>query len=59
MLVCFLTKDRKGIEPDGRASREDLGGAGGRETIIRTYCVKNVFLIKEKNQCYNFQLKPT
>lgn len=31
MLVCFLTRDRKDVEPDGRESREELGGAGGKK----------------------------
>lgn len=58
MLVCFLIKDRKGAEPDGRGSREELGGAGGRETIIRTYCVKKYILIKKGINVIIFQLQP-
>ena len=34
---CFLTRDRKGMDPDGKEQR----GIGGRENIIiRMHCVK-------------------
>lgn len=48
MTVCFLTRERKGVDLDGRGSREDLGVAGERETIIRLYYMKNLFFNKGK-----------
>lgn len=48
MTVCFLTRERKGVDLGGRGGREDLGVAGERETIIRLYCMKNLFFNKGK-----------
>lgn len=33
----------------GKGGREELGGAGGRETVIRIYCIK-IFPTKEKKK---------
>lgn len=43
MPVCFLTKDRKGVDLSERGGREGLGGGVGREIIIRLYCMKKYF----------------
>lgn len=43
-------RDRKGGDPDGRRSGEELGGAEGGETIIRIYCVRGKSLLKEKKR---------
>ena len=51
MPVCFLTRDRKGVDTDKRGDGEELGGVGGWETIIKIYWVKkDLFSIKEKKQ---------
>jgi hypothetical protein len=39
---------RKDEAPNERGDREELGGGGGGETIIRIYCKKKLFSIKEK-----------
>lgn len=51
MLYCyfleacsFLTRARKGVNPDGKGSRENLGGMEGGETVIRVY-----YIIKESS----------
>jgi hypothetical protein len=43
MLVCFLVRDRKDVDPDfGRGGEwEEQGGAQEREKIIRAYCINN------------------
>lgn len=33
--VCFITRERKRLDPDGRGDEEDLGGAAGEETVIK------------------------
>ena len=33
--TCFLTRDRKAVDQDGRVGREVQGGVGGREMVIR------------------------
>lgn len=35
MPAYFLGRDRKGMDLDERGGREELAGAGGRETINR------------------------
>ena len=43
-------RDLKGVDPNGREGREELGEVEGRETIIEIYYMKNpLFSIKEKN----------
>lgn len=37
--VCFLIRDTKGVDPDGRSGREELGEEGGK-TIIRICFVR-------------------
>jgi hypothetical protein len=46
--VCFLMRDRKGIDPDRRDGGKKLGGVGGKGAVNRIYYVKgkNLFLIK-------------
>lgn len=36
--MCFLMRDRKRIDPDGRGRR--TGGSGRGETVISTYYVR-------------------
>ena len=44
-------RDLKGVDPNGREGREELGEVEGRETIIEIYYMKNpLFSIKEKNK---------
>lgn len=33
-------RDRNGVDPDEKGGREELGGIGGGETIIRMYNVR-------------------
>jgi hypothetical protein len=42
MSVCFLWKDRKGVDMDGEGGKEGLEEEGG-VTVIRTYYIKNRF----------------
>jgi hypothetical protein len=44
--VCFLMRDRKGTEPDGRGCEKELGGVGGGETVISLYCMKKSLFSK-------------
>ena len=37
MLVCFIIKGKKDMDPDRREGREELGGVRGRKTVIRVY----------------------
>lgn len=41
--TCFLMREREGVELDGWWGREKLWEVGGRETIIRTYCLKIIY----------------
>ena len=43
--------NRKGVDPGGK----DPGGVGGGKTVIRIYCVKNLFSIKEEGISINKQ----
>jgi hypothetical protein len=42
--MCFLSKDRKRVVPDGKGVGEELGEVEGRDTIVRKYCMKNIYL---------------
>lgn len=45
MPICFLRKDRKGVDANGRESGKELGeGVGGKDTF-RIYCMKKLFSI--------------
>lgn len=48
LYVFFLMREKKGVDVDRGGDGEDIG-AGGRKTIVRIYCIKNLFLIKENN----------
>lgn len=48
MTVCFLMRERKGVDLGGRGGREDFGVAGEQETVIRIYYMKNLFFNKGK-----------
>lgn len=37
MSGCFLTRDRKNVDADGRGEEEEFGWVGEGETIIRIY----------------------
>ena len=41
----FPERERMCVHLDGREGREDLGGECGGQTIIRIYCIKNLFAI--------------
>jgi hypothetical protein len=48
-VICFLRRDRTGMDLDGRGGGKKLGGVEGKEARIRIYCMKkNLFSIKEK-----------
>lgn len=48
MPVGFPTRDRKGVDSDGREDGENLGGVGEGETVIRKYCMKNIYDKRKK-----------
>lgn len=56
MLVCligscsFLTKDRKGVDPNGTKGGEELEGVDRRETIFRLCCMRKEYIDKRKNK---------
>ena len=53
MPVCFLMRDRKCIDPDGRRGVEKLGGIQRRETIIKIYCIeKSIFKKTNKKKTF-------
>jgi hypothetical protein len=57
MLVCFLRREGKGVDLVGMEMREDLKGFGERETIIRIYCMKKIYL--QLKRCWyltNFEI---
>ena len=33
--VCFVMRERKGVDPEGRAGAEELGGAEGEDSVMR------------------------
>jgi hypothetical protein len=41
--VCFLTRDRTGVDPVEFGGREEIGGVERRETIMRIYCLKKIY----------------
>lgn len=43
-------RDRKGVDADGRRDGEELRGIEEGEIIIRLYCMKKMFSIKEKRK---------
>lgn len=40
MSVCFLWKDRKGVDMGGEGGKEGLKGEEGGVTVIRTHYIK-------------------
>lgn len=51
MTACFLMRDQTGVDMDARGDREELGGVGIRETVIRIYYMKKgYFQSKKKTQ---------
>lgn len=50
----FLMRDRKGMDPEGRGGREELGGVEGEVYIIRIDCMrkKSIFNKREKSGSY-------
>jgi hypothetical protein len=50
MPVCFLTRDRKGVDPDGRGDMEALRDVEGGKTVSRVYYMrkKAIFNKREK-----------
>jgi hypothetical protein len=45
-------RDRKGVDSKGRGGREDLGGVGGGQIIIRLYCMKNKLFSIRGKKCF-------
>jgi hypothetical protein len=41
--------DRKRVDKDGKGDGEELEGVEGGKTVIRIYCMKNLFSIKGEN----------
>lgn len=54
MPVCFLRRDRKGMDQDGRGDEEELGGAETEENIIRIYCRGKFIFNKRKTNLLKF-----
>jgi hypothetical protein len=48
--LCFLMRDRKGVNLDRKGGRKELGGAEGGKTTIRMYCVKGKSIINKRNK---------
>lgn len=49
MMIPFLfSKDRQNVHLGGKGDVGDLGGTGKGEVVIRIYCMKKLFSIKEK-----------
>jgi hypothetical protein len=46
LRILFFSRERKGVDPEGRGGREELGEAEGRETIVRIYCMRKEFLFQ-------------
>lgn len=54
MPICFLMGYRKEVDLDGRESRKEQGKAeGGMETVIRIYCIKKLYSMKENKKKVN------
>ena len=52
-------KDRKGVDPDERGGREELGGVGGGKTVIWIdYVRKNSIFKKRRKRQKVTSLKP-
>lgn len=50
MSVCFLRRDRKGVNTNVRESGKELGeGVGGKDTF-RIYCMKKTIFNREDNK---------
>ena len=47
IIVCFLRRETKAMNLDGRGARENLGGIVGEETIIRKYLMKKRNFLKK------------
>jgi hypothetical protein len=43
MPVCFLVRDRNGVDLDERRGREELGGVEGGETMVQIYYMRKIF----------------
>jgi hypothetical protein len=41
-------RDRKEVTPDGMGGEEELGGAEGRETVIRIYCMRKESIFNKR-----------
>jgi hypothetical protein len=37
-------RDRNGVDLNGKGGVEELGGVEGKESVIRTYCMKKEYL---------------
>lgn len=44
--ACSNERGRQGVGFGGRRGRDNLGGTWGGETLIRMYCMKQMFSIK-------------
>jgi hypothetical protein len=45
----FLMRDRKGMDPEGRGGREELGGVEGEVYIIRIDCMRKKSIFNKRN----------
>lgn len=50
MPICFLRRDRKDVDLDGRGKGEGQGVLGGGETVIRIYCTEKRIFNKSKRK---------
>lgn len=46
----FLTKYRKGADPEGRGGGKDLGEEEGGEMTIRIYCMRKEFIFSKRGK---------
>ena len=55
MPVCFVTRDRNGVDLNGRENGEEVGGEGAGESVIIICCMKKrLFSVREDNlNCKN------
>jgi hypothetical protein len=58
-FLFVFSERQKGVDPDGRQDREELGGAEGRELIIRLYYVRKTRLSSFSQSHSYFGLQKT
>ena len=50
MPVCFLGRDRKGVDLHGRGRGEGIRGLGGGKTVIRIYYMNILYFLSVKEK---------